>query len=200
MPKILTARPAMDATEETKIRKPAHARHAPADRIERAKTIVASWKGLRAPQIATTLGGHQYKVRRWLHRFNTEGLDGPGNRPGRGRKRRITEAERSRLIELARGDPPGRPLRNRWGSGSPVGTTKHRGGPGTPSPRPPGKGASHPPLPGADDPAGRPGAPAAPPPGPAARTRTSRKGRRSSPRTPTRPQAPPSFAPTNSAR
>jgi len=47
-------------------------------------------------------------VRRWLHRFNAAGLDGLGDRPGAGRRRRITETERSRIIALARSAPPGR--------------------------------------------------------------------------------------------
>src|SRR5215472_16245997 len=51
-------------------------------------------------------------VRRWLHRFNAEGIDGLGDRPGAGRKRRITEAERSAIIALARSAPPGRLLRD----------------------------------------------------------------------------------------
>jgi transposase len=51
-------------------------------------------------------------VRRWLHRFNDAGLEGLGNRPGAGRKRRITEAERSVIIALAAADPPGRPVRD----------------------------------------------------------------------------------------
>jgi hypothetical protein len=37
-------------------------------------------------------------TRRWLHQFNAIGIDGLGNRPGCGRKQRITEAERSRII------------------------------------------------------------------------------------------------------
>jgi transposase len=45
--------------------------------------------------------------RRWLHRFNAAGLDGLGDRPGAGRKRRITEAQRSAIIALARSEPPG---------------------------------------------------------------------------------------------
>src|SRR5260370_33717056 len=49
------------------------------------------------------------------HRFNAEGLDGLGNRPGCGRKRRITEAERSRIIALARSVPPGRLARDAAG-------------------------------------------------------------------------------------
>ena len=115
MPKILTARAAVDATEEAKIRKLARARHAPADWIERAKIITASWEGLRVPAIAARLGCHEQKVRRWPHRFNAAGIDGLDNRPGCGRKRRITEAERSRLIALARSDPPGRLYPTSWG-------------------------------------------------------------------------------------
>jgi transposase len=115
VPKILMARPPRDAEEHKKIRKLARARHAPADWIERAKIIVWSWEGQRVPQIAATLGCHAKKVRRWLHRFTTEGLDGLGNRPGVGRKPRITQAERSALIALGRSDPPGRPVRDQTG-------------------------------------------------------------------------------------
>ena len=39
-------------------------------------------------------------TRRWLHQFNAIGINGLGNRPGCGRKQRITEAERSRIIAL----------------------------------------------------------------------------------------------------
>ena len=54
-------------------------------------------------------------VRERLQRFNDEGLDGLGDRPGAGRKRRITEAERGRIIALARARPPGRPQRTAGG-------------------------------------------------------------------------------------
>ena len=40
------------------------------------------------------------------------GIDGLGDRPGAGRRRRITEAERSRIIALARSEPPGRLARD----------------------------------------------------------------------------------------
>lgn len=115
MAKLLSARPAGDAVEEGKLRKLAGARHAPADWILRARIIALSWDGHRVPVIAEQLGCHQKTVRRWLHRFTAEGLDGLADRPGCGRKRRITEAERSRIIELARSDPPGRLVREPWG-------------------------------------------------------------------------------------
>jgi transposase len=106
------ARPPRDADEKKKIWKLARARHAPADWIERAKIIAFSWQGQPVSAIAERLGCHQKRVRRWLHRFNDAGLDGLGNRPGVGRKRRITEAERSAVIALASADPPGRPVRD----------------------------------------------------------------------------------------
>ena len=108
MPKILRARPPHDDGEERKVRKLAGARHAPADWSERARIVALSWDGLGVPAIAERLGCHPKKVRRWLHRFSAEGIDGLGDRPGVGRKRRITEAERSAIIALARSAPPGR--------------------------------------------------------------------------------------------
>ncbi|HEX7164741.1 MAG TPA: helix-turn-helix domain-containing protein [Trebonia sp.] len=108
MPKILKARPPHDDGEERKIRKLAGARHAPADWTERARIVALSWDGLGVPAIAGQLGCHPKKVRRWVHRFNAAGLDGLGDRPGVGRRRRITEAQLSVIIALARSAPPGR--------------------------------------------------------------------------------------------
>ena len=112
MPKFLRARPPLDDGESRKIRRLAGARHAPADWSERARIIALSWDGLAVPVIAARVGCHENTVRRWLHRFNAAGLDGLGNRPGAGRKRRITEAERSAIIVLARSEPPGRLARD----------------------------------------------------------------------------------------
>jgi transposase len=112
MPKILRARRPQDEAEEQKIRRLAGARHAPADWIERAQMVELSWDGLGVPAIAERLGCHPKKVRRWLHRFSADGIDGLGDRPGAGRKRRITEAGRSAIIALAQSVPPGRLVRD----------------------------------------------------------------------------------------
>jgi transposase len=106
VPKILRARPPRDDGEERKIRRLAGARHAPADWAERARIVVLSWDGLTVLVIAERLGCHPKKVRRWLHRFNAGGIGGLSDRPGAGRKRRITEAQRSVIIALARSAPP----------------------------------------------------------------------------------------------
>ena len=108
MPKFVRARPPLDDGENRKIRRLAGARHAPADWSQRARIIALSWDGLTVPAIAGQLGCHPNKVRRWLHRFNAGGIDGLGDRPGVGRKRRITEAQRSQIIAMARSVPPGR--------------------------------------------------------------------------------------------
>ncbi|KJE23305.1 transposase [Frankia torreyi] len=112
MPTFLSARLPGDPAEEQKICQLAGARHAPADWILRARIIMASWSGNHVPQIAAAVGCHPKTVRLWLHRFNTDGLDGLADQPIPGRPRRITETERSQIIELARTTPPGRPVRD----------------------------------------------------------------------------------------
>jgi transposase len=116
VPNYLRARAPHDDSEARKIRRLAGARHAPADWIERARIITLSWDGLAVPAIAAEVGCHQNTVRRWLHRFNAAGLDGLGNRPGSGRTRRITEAQRSAIIALARSPPPGQLARDAAGA------------------------------------------------------------------------------------
>src|SRR3954471_2149335 len=115
MPKLLFARPPVDAVEERRIRKLAGARHAPADWIRRAQIIALSWDGLRVPAIAKELGCSSKAVRYRLARFTAEGLDGLGDRPGAGRKPRIGQAQRSQLIALVASPPPGRLVRDDTG-------------------------------------------------------------------------------------
>ncbi|MFF3691688.1 transposase [Streptomyces sp. NPDC002187] len=86
----------------------ARARKAPRDLVMRARVIELSWQRLRVPAIAAELGCSQKTVRCWLHRFNRTGLEGLEDLDGQGRKRRITKAERSRIIGLVKGPPPGR--------------------------------------------------------------------------------------------
>ena len=111
MPKLLRARAPEGPGEERKIHKLSGSRHAPGDWIFRARIISLSWRGLRTTEIAEELGCHLKTVRKRVHRFNAEGIDGLADRPGAGRKPRITEDERSRIIALVSEDPPGRLVR-----------------------------------------------------------------------------------------
>lgn len=108
MPKILRARAAQDAQEERFVRKIAASRHGPADWIQHAAMVARSWDGERVEAIAAALHCSAQTVRRRLHRFDVEGIDGLGDRPRAGRPRRLTSVEDSRLIALARQAPPGR--------------------------------------------------------------------------------------------
>jgi transposase len=116
MPKLLRARATKDDTEARQIRKLAASRHAPGDWSRRARMIVSSWEGKRTTAIASELGCHVQTVRERLVRFNAEGVDGLGDRPGGGRKRRLTESERSRIIALVGKDPPGRLVTDETGT------------------------------------------------------------------------------------
>jgi transposase len=110
MPRLLAARPPRDGLEVGQVRKLAGSRHAPGDWILRARMVALSWTGLRVPAIAAELRCHPQTVRERLARFNTDGLDGLGDRAGVGRKPRLTEAERGVIIAAARSTPPGRPV------------------------------------------------------------------------------------------
>ena len=108
MPKLLQARPPLDAEEERQVRRLARSQHAPGDWILHAKMMARSWDGARTRVIAEALGCHPQTVRERLHAFNEHGLDGLGMRPVPGRPRRLTEAERSAVIALVASPPPGR--------------------------------------------------------------------------------------------
>src|SRR3954454_24300464 len=108
MPKLLFARPPLDAVEERKIRKLAGARHAPADWIRRAQIIAMSWNGARVPAIAQALGCSPNAGRHGLCRFAADGRDWLGDRPGASLKARISRALRSQLMPLLASPPPGR--------------------------------------------------------------------------------------------
>src|SRR6266516_4527663 len=100
MPKILRVRVAQDEQEERQVRKLAASRHGPADWIIHARMVALSWDGERVEAIAKQWQCSAQTVRRRLHRFESEGIDGLGDRPRSGRHSRLTETERSKLIAL----------------------------------------------------------------------------------------------------
>ena len=120
MPKILRVRAPQDEREERWVRKLAGSlagsRHGPADWILHARMVVQSWDGKRVEAIAEELGCDAQTVRRRLHRFDAEGIEGLGDHPKSGRPRRLTAEDDSRLIALARQAPPGRLVTQRDGT------------------------------------------------------------------------------------
>lgn len=116
MPKILRARPAQDEQEERQVRKLAASRHGPADWIVHARMVAKSWDGERVEEIARALQWSPQTVRRRLHRFDTDGFDGLGDRPRAGRPRRLTDSDDSALIALVHTPPPGQLVTERDGT------------------------------------------------------------------------------------
>src|SRR5919108_655904 len=101
----LFARPAKDPAEERTLRKLAAARHAPASWVQRAAIITGSWDGATVAELADRLGCRTKTVSKWLHRFNTAGVDGLADLPRPGIPRRLGETERGRITALARNSP-----------------------------------------------------------------------------------------------
>jgi transposase len=108
MPKRVQARAAQDKQEESQVHKLARSHHAPADWKLPAQMVIESWAGKTPKEIAAELKCHPKTVRIHLARFNTAGISGLGMRSGSGRKPRVTEYERSRILALVKQPPPGR--------------------------------------------------------------------------------------------
>jgi transposase len=108
MPKHVKARAAQEEQEERTVRKLARSHHAPADWKFHAQMVLESWAGKTPDEIAAELDCHPQTVRLHLARFNAEGINGLGMRPGSGRKPRLTEQERSRILSFGKQPPPGR--------------------------------------------------------------------------------------------
>ena len=107
MPKHVKARAAQDEQEERMVRKLAKSHHAPADWKWHAQMVLLSWAGKTPNEIATELDCHPQTVRIHQARFTAEGVAGLGMRSGSGRKPRLTEQERSRILALVKQAPPG---------------------------------------------------------------------------------------------
>ena|SRR6266487_4511493 len=86
----------------------ASSHHAPADWKFHAQMVIESWAGKTPNEIASELDCHPRTVRIHLARFNAQGIEGLGMRAGSGRKPRLTEQERSKILGLAKQPPPGR--------------------------------------------------------------------------------------------
>jgi transposase len=115
MPKHIQARQAASAEEERVVDKLANSRHGPADVIRRAQMVAGSWEGKTVQVIALELNCHPQTVRERITRFNEQGIEGLEDAPGRGRKARLTEQERSTIVSLIRHAPPGQLVRERDG-------------------------------------------------------------------------------------
>src|ERR687895_2651070 len=81
-------------------------RTAPAVQVKRAQLLKRLAQGASAPQAAARVGGVSSEMaRRLLKRFKQEGLKALEDQPRSGRKPPLIEAERGRLVMLAKSPP-----------------------------------------------------------------------------------------------
>jgi len=73
--------------------------------VLRAKVILLASQGVTLKDISEKTGLHQQNCYKWRKRFETHGLDGLFDKPGRGRKPVITPEERANVIATACTDP-----------------------------------------------------------------------------------------------
>ncbi len=75
--------------------------------MSKTQIVVQSWDGERVEAIAQALRCSPQTVRRRLHRFDEQGLEGLLDQAKSGRPHRITAADDRKLIALMRKAPPG---------------------------------------------------------------------------------------------
>ena len=95
----------LTAEERSAIDQLAHARTAPARRVERARIIRQASRGEGAPAIAERLRLDAYTVRGWIHRFNAGGLAELADRPRAGRPPTDAPAQVAAVIATALTEP-----------------------------------------------------------------------------------------------
>jgi transposase len=102
----------MTEQEREATRRLAHSRTAPARTVERARMVWLAGRGRRVPSIAAELGVNQETVRRWLKRFNAQGLTGLKDEQRAGRPPTYSEQEVGEVVATSLTDPlsPGLPF------------------------------------------------------------------------------------------
>lgn len=105
MPRRLQVRELTEKEREI-IQQIARSRTAAVRQVERARIIQASSEGQSVAEIATGLQLKAAKVRKWINRFNEEGLSGLEDAPRVGRPATYSLEDVSEVIATALTDPP----------------------------------------------------------------------------------------------
>jgi transposase len=104
MPKLTQIR-ALTVDERAQLQTLAHSRTEPAGLVHRAQIIWLALTGSRVAAIAAHLHVCDRTIRRWIDRFNTQGLDGLRDQRRTGRPPTYTEAQRSEVVATSLRDP-----------------------------------------------------------------------------------------------
>ena len=94
-------RPPAGAWEEHAIRSLADGAGANAW-ARRAQLVMAAWRGDSVTSIAADAGLTPHTVKRWLAAFDEQGVPGLMAQPGSGRRSRLSDGDRDRIVAVAR--------------------------------------------------------------------------------------------------
>lgn len=97
----IAVRPPAGAWEEHAIRSLADGVGANAW-ARRAQLVMAAWRGDSVTSIANQAGLTPHTVKRWLARFDQQGVPGLMAQPGSGRRSRVSDGDRDRIVAVAR--------------------------------------------------------------------------------------------------
>jgi transposase len=104
MPKLTRVR-RMSGAELSQVKQLAHSRTAPAGLVQRARVILMSREGKRVIEVAEQLRVCDRTVRRWIYRFNEEGVAGLRDSSRSGRPPTYSEEQRSEVVAASLTDP-----------------------------------------------------------------------------------------------
>jgi len=92
---------ALTDEEKQEIQRLARSRTEPARRVERAQMILLSHEGKTVPAIAQQMGVGEPTVRRWIERFNGDGVRGLEDQPRPGKPPTYTSEQVGELLVAA---------------------------------------------------------------------------------------------------
>jgi len=104
VPKLLRLR-CLSTEEEQEIDRLVRSRTAPVRQVERARIIDLARQGQRMPAIAAAVGVSAPVARRWLERFNAQGIAGLADAPRSGRPTTYPPEAVGELIAASLTDP-----------------------------------------------------------------------------------------------
>jgi len=72
---------------------------------QRAQIIWLSYLKKKVPEIAKIVGLEEHAVRRWIRRYEEEGIEGFTDKPRPGRPRKVTQEYERKLLEVVHKSP-----------------------------------------------------------------------------------------------
>jgi transposase len=73
--------------------------------VQRLMIVLLSAQGHRVQEISREVDLHPINVRKWIHRFNEEGINGLRSGKSPGRPPIFTDEQRTRIVQVAQTDP-----------------------------------------------------------------------------------------------